>query len=598
MGWSRRRVRSSFPATAHCSLAVEILEARTVPYATIGAWPHAQLVTLSFMPDGTALGDGISSNLFASFNARWPTVVWEGQMLLAAQTWAEATNLNFAVVPDNGVPFGSGAYEQGDPGHGDIRIGGFDFGNGDLGGAWFPPPVNDFSAAGNVFFNTAQPFNIGSTYDLYTVALHEIGHALGMLGSSDYYAAMYETYVGAKSGLSPDDIAGIRSIYSANAPRSPDGFGFYTSSFQTAADLTGGFDPVSQTLVGPNLDITYPGQAEYYRFLAPAGTSAQLTVTIQSTGLSLLSPAVILYNAGQQPIADAASGYGQFGATISVSVGGAVPGQLFWLRVSGVDLSPFGTGRYALIVNFGSGASPTVPPTTTVTPNGSPLIATGGDPEASGIADADGHGFDTFQVKPDGDVTARTSSVSQSLRGGSGSASPSLGIGLEAIRSATEQLVYSVSAAASVVVTKAVAALPPPLLEAGIPQPADSRLQSSGSGHVPSFARAEMPAAATSLTNAAAGLPDPRTAQTRMARLSWSGAKWRAACTACFGGFGPSAGQQGTRAELVSAGRADACYEPNSPAALAGLIFALAGSGRTEAADPRTTAKRGGMEVG
>ena len=192
MGCSRRRVRSSLHATSHRLLAVETLEARTVPYATIGAWPHPQLVTLSFMPDGTALGAGISSNLFASFNARWPTVVWEGQILFAAQSWAEATNLNLAVVPDDGLPFGSGSYLQGDPTEGDIRIGGFDFGNGNLAGAWFPPPVNDFSAAGDVFFNTAQPFNIGSTYDLYTVALHEIGHALGMLGSSDYYAAMYE----------------------------------------------------------------------------------------------------------------------------------------------------------------------------------------------------------------------------------------------------------------------------------------------------------------------------------------------------------------------------------------------------------------------
>src|SRR5262249_3386807 len=158
-----------------------------------------------------------------------------------------------------------------------------------------------------------------STYDLFTVATHEFGHALGLLHSGDYYAAMYDSYVGVKNyGLTWDDVAGIRNLYSAGAPRSPDGFALYTSSFQGAADLTGALEPASHPLIGAVLDIMYPGQAEYYRFAAPSGTSSQLTVTIQSAGLSLLAPAVVLYNADQQPIA-AASGYGQYGSTISVA---------------------------------------------------------------------------------------------------------------------------------------------------------------------------------------------------------------------------------------------------------------------------------------
>jgi hypothetical protein len=214
------------------------------------------------MPDGTNLGGSLSSNLLASFNAKWPTAVWQSQILRAAQTWAQYTDLNFAVVPDDGLPFGWAAYQQGAAGEGDIRIGGFNFGPTDvIGEAWFPPPLNNYAVAGDVFLNTAQPFNIGSTYDLYTVATHELGHALGLVHSTDYYAAMYGAYVGVKNGLTWDDVGGIRSLYSGGAPRSPDGFGFYTSSFQTAADLTGAFDPVTKTLVGARLDITNPGQA-------------------------------------------------------------------------------------------------------------------------------------------------------------------------------------------------------------------------------------------------------------------------------------------------------------------------------------------------
>src|SRR5437867_3790249 len=157
----RSAKRRNGPLSPSCSrygppLSIEALESRTVPYATIGAWPHSELVTISFMPDGTFLGGSLNSNLFATLNARWPTAIWQGEILRAAQTWAQYTNLNFAVVPDNGLTFGWAANQQGDLGEGDIRIGGFDFGSMDMvGGAWFPPPVNNFAAAGDLFFNTA-----------------------------------------------------------------------------------------------------------------------------------------------------------------------------------------------------------------------------------------------------------------------------------------------------------------------------------------------------------------------------------------------------------------------------------------------------------
>src|SRR4051794_762996 len=65
------------------------LESRVVLYSASGnLWPHPQLVTISFMPDGTDLG-GVSSNLFSAFNSN-PRLVagqWQNQILKAAQTW-------------------------------------------------------------------------------------------------------------------------------------------------------------------------------------------------------------------------------------------------------------------------------------------------------------------------------------------------------------------------------------------------------------------------------------------------------------------------------------------------------------------------------
>jgi hypothetical protein len=55
------------------------------------------------MPDGTNLG-GVTSNLFSAFNARFGSAAaWQNQILKAAQVWAQQTNLNFAVVSDNGA---------------------------------------------------------------------------------------------------------------------------------------------------------------------------------------------------------------------------------------------------------------------------------------------------------------------------------------------------------------------------------------------------------------------------------------------------------------------------------------------------------------
>jgi hypothetical protein len=354
---------------------LEGLESRVVPYATTGnAWPNPQLITISFVPDGTIVGTSnggyVYSNLFATFNAKFGSPArWENIILQAAQTWAQQANINIAVVPDSGVAEGAGNDMQGDPTMGDVRISGFTFSSNALAMAAFPPPANNYSVAGDVSFNTAQNFNVGYTYDLYSVALHEFGHALGLAHASSSAAVMYQNYTGARKGLNSDDIAGGQTIYAA---RTPDQFdtGAGDNSFAAAANIQSTINPSSLTAVANGLNLVNTSDVAYYTFTAPAGSSSSLTVTVQSKGLSQLTPTLTVFGADQMTVLGSASGAGQYGTTLTVTIPNVKAGQQYYVKVAGVDASAFSTGAYALTLNFGNGASPTVAQPYTTTPNG------------------------------------------------------------------------------------------------------------------------------------------------------------------------------------------------------------------------------------
>ena len=371
-------------------LFLEALESRIVPYSLSGdVWPHPALVTISFVPDGTVVGVNSSgpiySNLFATMNATFGSpAVWENQILLAAQTWAQQTNINFELVSDNGTPIGQGLFQQGDPGMGDVRIGGYNLGSGILAQTYMPPPNSNYSLAGDMQFNTATSWSIGSSaYDLYSVALHEFGHVVSLNESSVNTSVMWQYYQGVLSGLTSDDISGVQAAY--GGPRAGDYFDNYAPNhtWQTSVDLTGYINPTSKTVIISPMDIQNTSQTDWYVAQAPSGTTSTPMVLVQSWLQSMLRPQVQIYGNGYL-LGNASVGSPLGGSLLVVNLSGVTAGEMLYIAVSGENATPYGTGKYALSLNFGTGPTPSVGAAYTTTLDGVPLVT--GNTEMNSVA--------------------------------------------------------------------------------------------------------------------------------------------------------------------------------------------------------------------
>jgi hypothetical protein len=91
----------------------------------------------------------------------------------------------------------------------------FDGMGGVLAHAYYPIPGIG-SLSGDIHFDEAETWSAElppTGRDLHTVALHEIGHALGLGHSTVYNSVMYAYYMGPQRELTPDDIAAIQTLY-------------------------------------------------------------------------------------------------------------------------------------------------------------------------------------------------------------------------------------------------------------------------------------------------------------------------------------------------------------------------------------------------
>lgn len=349
----------------HTRPILEGLEDRRLLYATLGGnFVYGSRITYSFVPDGTNIG-GVSSSLFQTMSNRgFSTAQWQAAFQRAASVWEAASNINLVQVTDNGSSLGTWGDQQGDSRFGDIRIGGISLSSSVLATCFLPPSFNGGTLAGDMVFNTNQAWQINNDYDLQTVAIHEFGHALGLDHSTVSTADMYAIYNGQKQSLTADDISGIQAVYGT---RQADAFDAEASNNTSgaASNLTSLLNSSAQATI-PSLDITNSTDIDWYVVTAPSNSSGTMTVTMQSTNLSSLSPKLLVYNGSLVGLV-AVSAANSFGATISVTISGATPGQKYYFKCMAANGGSTGIGSYGLLVNFATGTmNPVAPPNTTV----------------------------------------------------------------------------------------------------------------------------------------------------------------------------------------------------------------------------------------
>jgi Matrixin/Bacterial Ig domain len=222
---------------------------------------------------GWDLDSGNAAHLgyfFGALTPKVPASTVQSEILRALNTWSAVTNVVFSpaasatAVRTIMIEFASGA-------HGDA----FPFDNAGevLAHTFYPVPLNSESVAGDMHLNESVNWHSGSDIDVYSVALHELGHALG-LGHTDTPGDVMYPYYRHGMQLSVHDIGAVQTLYGAPG----------TAPVQTGA-IT-----VSPTPAAPSKTAPAPATAAptpvslILNAIASPGTAAQVSISGTVTG--------------------------------------------------------------------------------------------------------------------------------------------------------------------------------------------------------------------------------------------------------------------------------------------------------------------------
>ncbi len=304
------------------SLRLELLEDRLAPAVFGYPWPDPAHLTVSFVPAGTLAGSTPTLNVPDAYRV---------EVLRALQTWEAVTNVNVALVADSGDPLGTAGSAQGDPRFGDVRVALLPLSSDTVSTSVpFSPRAGTWS--GDVFFNSRYAFGPGGC-DLYSVALHEVGHVLGVSGNTTTPGSvMFEYYSGPYTRLDASATAAAQALYGARTDRGDDHGHDDDRGRKNLAPLE--TTATGVVLYGQDGTIRPASEAKTYRLKLPeeAAAPASLDVEVWSpAGTSGLSLTVLDARGqvlGSQAGPDATGG-------VNLHLDGLAPGARLSLEVGG-----------------------------------------------------------------------------------------------------------------------------------------------------------------------------------------------------------------------------------------------------------------------
>lgn len=169
--------------------------------------------------DGPGRNPVALAYFFQRITAKLPEAQVRSEIVRALNEWSKYVLVSFAAAASEAEPrsidilFARGA-------HGDAYP--FDGRGKMLAHTFYPSPPNSEPIAGDMHLDDDEDWAIGNDTDLFTVVLHELGHALG-LGHSDKPGAVLYPYYHRVTALTAEDISAIRELYATreSTPETP-----------------------------------------------------------------------------------------------------------------------------------------------------------------------------------------------------------------------------------------------------------------------------------------------------------------------------------------------------------------------------------------